>query len=235
LITWTYGSATRTATYEGYYLSGGVEDPLLKYNGLYYLLGDTQVLSSYAIVQQAYANCYLIGTRIATPGGECAIERLSIGDMVLTAAGIARPVRWIGQRRHSALLDEGAGVDVWPIRIRAGALGAGRPHRDLLVSPEHGVFLDGVLVPARHLMDGIGITREYGLSEIHYFHIALDSHDLLVAEGSACESWLADGGADLFDNGASAPPVAGSDIPCAPRVTQGERLEAIRQRLRCTA
>ncbi|WP_048861183.1 Hint domain-containing protein, partial [Acidisphaera rubrifaciens] len=43
--------------------------------------------------------CFRAGTRIRTPAGDVPVETLAVGDLVLTAAGAARPVRWIGRRR----------------------------------------------------------------------------------------------------------------------------------------
>ena len=43
--------------------------------------------------------------------------------------------------------------------LEAGALGEGLPRRDPLVSPDHTLFLDGVLVQAGALADGTRFRR----------------------------------------------------------------------------
>jgi hypothetical protein len=78
---------------------------------------------------------------------------------------------------------------VRPILIRHGAFGLHRPHRDLVLSPDHAVFVDGVLIPARYLVDGDAIAP-LPTSSVTYYHIELDRHDVVIAEGLAAESYL---------------------------------------------
>jgi tetratricopeptide (TPR) repeat protein len=95
------------------------------------------------------APCFSRGTRILTDKGEIAIERLEIGDLVVTASEDKRPIRWIGRRAYDGRMIAGK-PHVLPIRIYAGALSEGLPARDLYVSPEHALFIDGALIPTRH-------------------------------------------------------------------------------------
>jgi antigen 43 len=141
--------------------------------------------------------CFARGTRLATPGGDAQVESLRPGDAVLTASGRVAPVRWVGctsldLRRHPAP-DRAA-----PIRIAAGALPGGVPLRDLLVSPEHCLLLDGALIPAVHLLNGASIARDDSFSCIEYWHVELDRHDAVLAEGVATESYLDTGNRALF-------------------------------------
>ena len=61
------------------------------------------------------------------------------------------------------------------------------PRRDLLVSPQHALYLDEVLIPARCLINGSTIAQK-PVSVIEYFHIELPRHDLLLAEGLPTQS-----------------------------------------------
>jgi len=157
--------------------------------------------------------CYARGTGILTPAGERPVESLAPGDLVMVAAGagmVARPVRWLGHRRID-LAAAPVTARVAPIRIRRGALADGMPHRDVLVSPSHGILVEGVLVCADHLVNGATILRETGRASVDYFHVELDSHGILFADGLPAESYLDTGNRGFFANG-GAPVVLHPDL-----------------------
>ena len=145
------------------------------------------------------AACYAAGTRILAAQGEMPIEQLAVGDRVRTRFGGVVPIRWIGQRsvncRHHRDPSQ-----VWPVRIAANSFGAGRPQRDLLLSPDHAVAVDGALIPIRLLMNGGSIRQETGTAAVRYFHLELDRHDLLWAENLEAESYLDTGNRTMFAN-----------------------------------
>jgi len=189
-------------------------------------------------------DCYCRGARIATPGGEKPIEALRIGEPVLTARNTVRPIRWIGRRRYAAA-QIAQHQNLQPVLIRAGALGSNShgpvPARDLRVSPEHGLALpdaDGALVltPANLLINGHSIVHDTAAADVEYFHIELREHDVVLAEGAAAESFVDDNSRALFDNAADFKarypnePVRPAKF-CAPRVTGGRALAALRTRL----
>ena len=179
--------------------------------------------------------CYCRGTLILTPAGEVAVEDLTIGGAVVTASGTVRPIRWIGRRSYAGAFAVG-NPDVLPVLFRAGSLGDGLPRRDLQVSPLHAMFLDGALIPAELLVNGRTILRAAGVDAVHYVHIELDSHDLLLAEGAPSESFVDDDSRGMFHNAAEHRTLY-PDVPaaparyCAPRLEDGEALEAVRARL----
>ena len=182
--------------------------------------------------------CYCPGTLIQTPQGEYTVETLVIGDIVVTASGADEPIRWIGRRRYTGRFLMGRPA-LRPIRIQAGALGGGLPRRDLLVSPMHAMFLDGVLVPTWCLANGTTIAQERTDQQVDYIHIELAGHDLILAEGAPSETFLDDGSRGMFHNAdeyhALYPDVPKAGLYCAPRITSGYALEAIRQRLALVA
>jgi hypothetical protein len=139
------------------------------------------------------------GTRIATPAGEVAVETLEIGDLVLTAEGASRPVSWMGRQTVSRLFADP--LRVLPIRIRAGALGDNVPVRDLLISPDHAILIDEVLIQAGALVNGSSIVRETNVPEIMtYYHVELDDHSLILAENTPAETFVDNADRLAFDN-----------------------------------
>jgi len=186
--------------------------------------------------------CYVAGTRILTDRGEVAVEKLQVGDALVTASGAQRPVRWLGSRRVDCARHPSPKT-VWPIRIQAGALADGVPARDLWVSPGHAIFvagvagIDGVLIQAERLVNGASIVQ-VPLASVEYWHVELDSHDLLLAEGLAAESYLDTGNRAGFFNNGGAYLQAHPDFAakhwaetCLPLVIEGERLEQARSAL----
>jgi hypothetical protein len=147
--------------------------------------------------------CFAAGTRIRTERGEIAVEDLARGDLVHVfedGAGAVRQVIWIGYRDVN-LVSHPDPFEVQPIRIRRDAFAENVPCRDLLVSPAHAVFADGVLIPARLLLNGATIVRETRLSKVRYFHVELDRHSVLFSENLPSESYLDTGNRSFFQNG----------------------------------
>jgi hypothetical protein len=145
--------------------------------------------------------CFASGTSIATARGVVRVEALREGELVVTATGRLAPVRWIGHRRVE-LRRHPSPHDVMPVRVRAGAFGLGLPVRDLVLSPDHAVFVDGYLVPIRHLINGVSIVQEVR-ANVTYWHVELDRHGVILAEGLACESYLDTGNRSAFEGEAA--------------------------------
>jgi len=144
------------------------------------------------------APCFAAGTRILTDAGEIEVEALRQGDRVRTRDG-ARPVVRIGHRRVD-LAAHPRPEDARPIRIRRSAFAENVPHRDLLVSPDHAVFVGGNLIAARLLVNAGAIAQDAAMRAVMYFHVELDAHGILFAEGLATESYLDTGNRAAFDS-----------------------------------
>jgi len=146
--------------------------------------------------------CYVAGTHIMTEHGELAVEELAEGDMVVTLAGDTRslrPVKWIGQRRLNLLQHPQPNLSA-PVRVRRQAFGQGLPSRDLLLSPDHCLFVDGKLIPAKLLINDMTIVQERETASVDYYHVELDQHSVLLAEGLPAESYLDTGNRAMFAN-----------------------------------
>jgi hypothetical protein len=182
--------------------------------------------------------CYAAGTRIRTTRGEIAVEALRIGDEALTISGEARPIVWLGRRTWRRT---NAPRWRWPVRIAAGAFGPGKPSRDLIVSPGHGIcvsVVDEVFMPVDALVNGATIAR-IEMDEIEYWHVELESHDVLIAEGLPAESYFDCGNRAWFSGGSGAADNDGitrhlSDA-ARPYLASGPVVEAVRVRLRALA
>ena len=170
--------------------------------------------------------CFMPGTMIATPDGEVAVETLRIGDLVMTASGAAQPVRWMGRQAVSTRFADP--LRTLPIRIQAGALGQEMPLRDLLVSPDHALLLEGLLVHAGALVNGSTITRATALPVVFtYHHVELADHSLVLAEGTPAETFVDNVNRMAFDNWAEhqalyahLPPLMELDLPRAKSARQ---------------
>jgi len=180
--------------------------------------------------------CYCPGTLIATALGDVPVEELKIGDLLLTLSGEMRPIQWIGRRSYSGRFAKGQ-KHLLPICITAGALDAATPRRDLWISPHHAMFIDGVLIEAKDLVNDMSIFQaDMSDGDIDYIHIELEEHAVILADGAWSETFLDDGSRGMFHNshefGALHPePVSRERRYCAPRLDDGFALDAVRRRL----
>jgi hypothetical protein len=186
---------------------------------------------------KADEDCFGPGTRIATVRGAVPVEGLHPGDQVCTLlGGDTTKVVWVGRRvvdcaRHPEP------AKVWPIRIAAHTFGEGVPSADLILSPDHALFVERVLIPVRLLVNGGSIRQELA-DKISYYQIELERHDVLFANAMPAESYLEAGGRSRFANAGSVVTLhpdfsAREPAPngCAPVVQTGPVLDRVRRRL----
>ena len=201
--------------------------------------------ANYLIGTSQTAPCFLSGTSIRMIYGDRRVEDLREGDRVVTHDGSSRPIVWIGHRRIDVATHPHPDR-VLPIRIRRDAFGDGLPQRDLLVSPDHAICTDGVLIAARQLVNGATIVQDASYRSVLYFHVELDRHDVLLAEALPAESYLDTGNRDMFANGpgaASLHPLFDTDAghpdrqagACARLALDAETVEPVWRRLNARA
>jgi Hint domain len=173
---------------------------------------------------------------ILTERGEVRVEDLAIGDMVVTISGEAKPIKWIGRRSYAGRFIAGK-RDVLPIVVRAGALAPDIPVRDLWLSPGHALLLDGVLVPAEHLVNALTILQADAVDQVEYFHLEFEAHEVILAEGAPAESYVECENRQGFHNAHEFAALYPDDTRasfgyCLPRLEVGmAELAAIRARL----
>jgi hypothetical protein len=179
--------------------------------------------------------CYCRGSRILTYVGDVAVEDLAVGDLVVTASGDFLPVKWLGHRA----LDCRRHPDprgVWPVRVSAGAFGEQNPTDDLWLSPGHCVAAEGVLMPIRVLINGRTIAQ-IETDQVEYWHVELERHDILLANGLPAESYLDTGNRTAFVNGGDFldlhPDFEPKEVTetCLPQVKKGPEVERTKAKL----
>ena len=179
--------------------------------------------------------CYCRGARLLTDRGEVAVEELAIGDLVVTASGDLLPVKWLGHRELDCRRQPDPRA-VWPVRVSAGAFGEQLPKRDLWLSPGHCVAAEGVLMPIRVLINGRTIGQ-IETDRVEYWHVELDRHDILLANGLPAESYLDTGNRTAFVNGGDFlelhPDFEPKEVTetCLPQVKQGPEVERMKAKL----
>lgn len=135
--------------------------------------------------------CFLRGTRIRTVKGYRRIETLAPGDLLPTRFGSLSPIKKVSS--YTAKRSDPAAA--WPdedrpVRVARSALDDAVPSANLYLTPSHAIFVDGVLVPIGQLVNGVTIAFDDAVAkaELEYFHIELETHDVIEAEGTACET-----------------------------------------------
>jgi Hint domain len=140
-------------------------------------------------------HCLLKGTKISTPSGDRPVEELQIGDEVQTLAG-RKTIKWIGYNKFTKEESRAWQDIVMPIRVARFAIDDHIPHCDLYLSPEHCIFFKEALIPVKYLINETSIAQNTpsDMSVIEYYHIDLDTHEVIYAEGALVESFLDDNG-----------------------------------------
>jgi len=181
--------------------------------------------------------CFTPGAMVLTEMGEVAVESLVAGDRVLTRDSGFQTIRWVGRRdlTRAELIVE---PRFNPVFIGKGALGAGVPERDMMVSPQHRMLICSpraelmfgeheVLVAAKHLVGLPGIEQRV-CKTVSYIHLLFDQHEIVRADGAWSES---------FQPGAQTLEGMGREqmreiITLFPELEQGKRIECARLSLK---
>jgi hypothetical protein len=200
--TWNYDTATQTLTITsaaGKFV-GSLNLAGANYDGpTAFTVTNPDGDAGVDVIQTSAVICFMAGTMIRTPDGEVAVETLAPGDLVMTTDDVAKPVAWLGKQTVSMVFADP--LRSLPIRVKAGALDENVPARDLLISPDHALLVDGVLIHAGALVNGTSILRETAVPQVFvYYHVELDDHSLILAENAPAETFVDNIDRLNFDN-----------------------------------
>jgi Hint domain len=172
--------------------------------------------------------CFCKGTMIETDHGAVRVEALREGEHVRLFGGGTAPVIWIGHGR--VLSTRWRRTAATPVIVRKGALADNVPNHDLRVTKAHALFVDDVLIPVEFLVNHRSILWDDHAGEVSIYHVELEEHGVLIANGAPAESYRDDGNRWLFQNANS-----GWHLPpqpaCAPILTGGPAVDAVWRRL----
>lgn len=153
------------------------------------------------VTTEPLTECFTGGTLIATPKGETVVENLKIGDDILTADGRRVPVKWIGRQTIQTIFTPAEWTT--SVRVKANALGRGQPHTDLVLTAAHALIIEGLAINASALVNGTTIVWEPTdelANSITFYHVETADHDVLLANGTAAETFIDYVGRRAFDN-----------------------------------
>ncbi|WP_081370046.1 Hint domain-containing protein [Granulibacter bethesdensis] len=137
--------------------------------------------------------CFLGGSMISTPEGEKPVETIYPGNSILALENgqpVARKVIWSGiatAHVNQDLPDDQAG---YPVRIRKDAISDQVPYKDMLITPDHCLYLEGYFIPARLLVNGRTIFYDRSFTSYQYYHIETEKHAVITADGVLTETYL---------------------------------------------
>lgn len=168
-----------------------------------------QLAGSYSVNEFAYLGksltltCYLEGTNILTARGPIPVENLQIGDVIVCwdperRQNIAKAVKWVGSQRNTIKTGKSDDEAGYLVRFASNALGDELPLRDLWVTPEHCMYIDGYFIPSRMLVNGINVTYDKSKTDYTVYHIETEGHSVVYAEGARSESYLDTGNRNNF-------------------------------------
>ncbi len=227
------GSSFKGIDYDGLAFTANSVDIVLYWSG-----GSTFSVmygSTSGSITSLSVACFRAGTNIRTARGDVAIETVRIGDAAALAGGGFGRVIWTG-RRSVVLTNHPRPWDVMPVHVQAHAFAENQPERDLVVSPDHAVFTGGVLIPVRYLINGASI-RQQAVERVTWWHVELERHGVILAEGLPTESYLDTGNRSAFEGEACIqmqPDFARTvweGQGCAALVTDGPVVRAAREAL----
>lgn len=216
-------TSTGTATFTGTQNSSGLKKyTFLRFTSTYgvFLLGPREAGSTANLTASNYDQtfpttiyCFLTDVQIETPSGAKFVQDLRVGDEIITVENNQKYVQKITSivSKNVIVMNK----DQSPIRILKSAITDNVPYKDLLITPEHCLFIEGQFIPARMLVNGRSIIQDTSYTTYDYYHIETEEHSVVIADGMLTESYLDTGsrinnhlsvtGKKTWENDAAAP------------------------------
>ncbi|MQR98161.1 Hint domain-containing protein [Gluconobacter aidae] len=191
--------------------------------------------NGWIVEDSSNAPCFLAGSMIRTPEGDVAVETLRLGSAVVAfvnGEAIERTVSWIGRAHKVARTGLGDAEAGYPVRIMKDAIAQGVPYKDMLVTPEHCLFINGGFIPARMLVNGRSVIYDRAFAAYDYFHVETAEHSVIMADGMLTESYLDTGNRRSFRQEGTVVSLGGrernwNDDAAAPLVVSREVVEPV--------
>jgi hypothetical protein len=142
------------------------------------------------------APCFNKGTQILTQDGYKSVESLKVGDMIQTFGDIDKTHVTLRDSTFQKCVFIKKTIVTFPTQLtalicfKAGSLGDNLPEQDLYVSPNHGMVVGDGVIAAKYLVTGTKIFQNLKKQGIQYYHIELESHSCVKANGALTESFL---------------------------------------------
>jgi hypothetical protein len=177
------------------------------------------------------------GASIDLADGAKKVEDLVAGDEIPALFGGMQPVKWLG--RYTIRKSDPSkpwAKDAMPVRIAKSAIAPNVPNADLFVTPGHALFVDGVLVPAGSLINGVTITLDPAADHdvLEFFHIKLEGHDVITAQGALVETLLTvdEKAVNFADYYREFGMPERDETPCAPMISFNGGVSELKSRVR---
>lgn len=184
-------------------------------------------------------SCFLKDSLIKTQNGYMPVQDIAPGEKVsvfIDGTEEQKEVVWAGTAHvvvNANLPEDQAG---YPIRILKNSIAENVPFKDMLITPEHCLFVEGKFVPARMLVNGRSIYYDTTTTSYDYYHIETEKHSVIMADGMLTESYLDTGSRRNFQQAGKVVRIGGKQKnwqkdAAAPLGVQRDFVEPIFQKL----
>lgn len=143
--------------------------------------------------------CFLEDCDVLTPYGYKNITEIKSGSYII-ADGEAVKVLEIGVGTTKAINNVPLDLSGYPVCITKNAFGENKPNKDIHLTPEHSVYMNGFLIPIRLLVNDVSIYYDTEIEYFEYYHIICEKHTIVDVNGLDAETYYNTGNSFKFKN-----------------------------------